>query len=463
MKLTLNIKIAIVILFSTALTYIIYATEQQHHKSLANEKHEKTIQQANNVAQQVEFRLRLFYQGLRAIARIPGIQKLHLNNFQLNYAHKQSIQDVYNNLAENFQLTEIYVVSKHFDPDGRRHTKPLLAFENVSEIPGAISSRNIHPEEDEKLEYKEIYQQLQVFLNNSTKRDNFSHLNYPASISRQVLTCDRSKQHNREDDLSRLGIVYSVPYYDAQGNIQGMISGVLLTSAILENITTGHYTLLQNDIKIASNQLPLTHVKDHEHDDFKIKLSIKDEVNNWTLLAQIPVFIENSINITIILLGAIFTTFLIILYLIKQEKYKQQLIEGEEKITSVFESAFDAIITINQYGIVDSFNHSAEQMFGYYASEVIGKNVSILMPQNIAEHHDAYLERHINSGKANIIGIRRETIAQRKNGEQFPINLAVTDIEIKGKKYYTGVISDITELIKQQEEIYQQRHHLEKL
>lgn len=463
MKLTLNIKISIVILFSIALAYIIYAIELQHHETLAQEKHGKTRQQAQNVAQQLEFRLRLFYQGLRTIARLPGIQNLDKNNFRLNFTQKQSIQDIYNNLAENFQLTEIYVISKEFDPAGKRHTKPLLAFEKVSEIPGAISSRNIHPEEDEKLEYQELYQQLQVFLQKNIKRDNFSDLSYPARISRQVLTCDRSKQLNLDDETSRQGIVYSVPYYDTQGNMQGMISGVLLTSAIFENITTGHYSLLQNNVRIATNKLALTHTDNHEHEDFNIKLSFKDEANNWVLLGQTPVLFEGNIEITIILLGAIITIFLIILYLFNQEKYKQKLIEGEEKITTVLASTFDAIITINQYGIVDSFNTSAEKIFGYSASEVIGNNVSMLMPEDIAEHHDHYLERHVHTGTAKIVGLRRETVAQRKNGEQFPIALAVTDIEVKGKKYYTGVISDITEVKQQQNEIYQHRHHLEEL
>ena len=456
---SLKTRIAFVLFCSLVITYILYVVEQQHHDKLVQSTHNEAKQQTKIIAQQLEFRLRLFYQGLRTIARIQGIRNLHINDFNISLTQQQNIQEIFNNLIENIQISEIYVIPKQFNPNGGRHTRPALAFENISEIPGAINSKNTHPEEDEKSEYQEIYQQIQKFLNTGIKHTNFSDLHYQANISRPVLTCDRSKQHNLTDDLSRQGIVYSVPYYDLKGNMQGIISGILLTSAIFENLNSGHYQLLRDDTAIASNQ-----IDSHQQDaSFKIKLSVEDTFDNWALQGQLNTPPKNEDYFFLFMLGIITLTTLMIVYLIKQEYFKKQIISRENKIKTILSSTFDAIITINHLGTVDSFNRAAEKIFGYYANEVIGNNISMLMPNEIAVHHDHYLERHVHTGMSNIVGIRRQTTAQRKNGEKFPINLAVTDIEIHGKLHYTGIITDITELKKQQEEIELHRHHLEEL
>ena len=98
-------------------------------------------------------------------------------------------------------------------------------------------------------------------------------------------------------------------------------------------------------------------------------------------------------------------------------------IDHERRIRAILETAVEGIITIDEQGLVESVNPAAERIFGYKASELIGRNVSNLMPSPFREEHDAYLRNYIRSGKARIIGIGREVLGLRKNGTVFPMDL----------------------------------------
>jgi len=113
----------------------------------------------------------------------------------------------------------------------------------------------------------------------------------------------------------------------------------------------------------------------------------------------------------------------------------------------------DGVITINDKGEIISFNKSAETIFGYKLKEVIGQSVNILMPEPESSHHDEYLKQHVTTGVNHIIGIGRDVIAKRKNGELFPMRLSVVESSsrIQGERRFIGSCLDIT-LYKEQEE-----------
>ena len=119
---------------------------------------------------------------------------------------------------------------------------------------------------------------------------------------------------------------------------------------------------------------------------------------------------------------------------------------NQAKLFSVLDLVPDAIITIDQHGLIASFSPAAEKLFGYEFAEVIGQNVKMLMPSPYRDAHDEYLERYHKTGKRKIIGVGREVEAQKKDGTVFPINLAVNEILIDGRRMYTGVVSDLSEL-----------------
>lgn len=121
---------------------------------------------------------------------------------------------------------------------------------------------------------------------------------------------------------------------------------------------------------------------------------------------------------------------------------EQALRESEERMRAVLITATDAIITINQSGIIESVNPATEHLFGYTAVEMIGQNVSFLMPSPHRESHDDYIARYLKTGENHILGTSREVEARRKDGSVFPADLAVSEIE--HLKLFTGILRDIT-------------------
>lgn len=123
----------------------------------------------------------------------------------------------------------------------------------------------------------------------------------------------------------------------------------------------------------------------------------------------------------------------------------EELIESEMKARAAIETAVEGIITIDEEGIIESFNPAAARIFGYAPEEAIGQNVSILMPEPYRSQHTDFIRRYLATGQAHIIGIGREVIGQRKDGTLFPMDLAVSEVRLADHVHFTGLIRDITE------------------
>jgi two-component system, LuxR family, sensor kinase FixL len=128
---------------------------------------------------------------------------------------------------------------------------------------------------------------------------------------------------------------------------------------------------------------------------------------------------------------------------------------SNQLMAAVVESTVEGIITIGTHGIIQSANRAAREMFGYSAQELIGRNVSMLMPSPDRERHDSYLKHYLETGSAGIIGKGREVIGVRKNGELFPIHLSVSDV--KGEpRFFTGVLRELTKERQMQRKLLEQ-------
>ncbi len=123
-------------------------------------------------------------------------------------------------------------------------------------------------------------------------------------------------------------------------------------------------------------------------------------------------------------------------------------------LQSMITTSPDAIITIDTEARIESFNIAAENMFGYSAGEVIGKNVHILMPEPYRTEHDGYMHRYETTGERRIIGIGREVVGLRKDGTTFPIELAVGEVEFGDQRRFTGFIRDITKRREAEEQLH---------
>ena len=129
-------------------------------------------------------------------------------------------------------------------------------------------------------------------------------------------------------------------------------------------------------------------------------------------------------------------------------RYRQlvgQLRDNEMRLRATLNTAVDGIITIDERGLIRDINPSVEQLFGWRADELVGRNISMLMPEPHHSAHDGYLEHYRRTGEARIIGVGREVEGRRKDGSLLPMRLAIGKASLPGQTLYVGFISDISE------------------
>ncbi len=137
--------------------------------------------------------------------------------------------------------------------------------------------------------------------------------------------------------------------------------------------------------------------------------------------------------------------------------------ENAALLTAIIKNAIDGIITIDERGNIESINPAACKLFDYIPEEVIGKNVSILMPPPDKEQHDEYLHRYQQTGHAHIIGIGRDVVGLKKDGTKFPFRLGISEVQFLGRKIYAGFIHDISHQREAEERLKEYTSHLEEL
>ena len=123
----------------------------------------------------------------------------------------------------------------------------------------------------------------------------------------------------------------------------------------------------------------------------------------------------------------------------------QGLAEREAHLASILDTVPDAMIVIDDRGVMQSFSAAAERLFGWTADEAVGRNVSMLMPAPYHDEHDAYIDRYKATGERRIIGIGRVVVGERKDGSTFPIELTVGEVRVAGQRLFTGFVRDLTE------------------
>jgi two-component system sensor kinase FixL len=124
---------------------------------------------------------------------------------------------------------------------------------------------------------------------------------------------------------------------------------------------------------------------------------------------------------------------------------RMQSTAREAHLESILATIPDAMIVIDEHGIMQSFSSAAERLFGYPAPEVLGKNIKMMMPSPYRENHDSYLARYMRTGEKRIIGIGRVVVGERKDGSTFPMELAVGEMRSNNSRFFTGFIRDLSE------------------
>lgn len=137
----------------------------------------------------------------------------------------------------------------------------------------------------------------------------------------------------------------------------------------------------------------------------------------------------------------------------EEQKMLRALATREALLTAILDTAPDALVVIDERGIIKSFSTAAARMFGYTASEAVGNNISMLMPEPYRSAHDSYLARYLASGVPRIIGIGRIISGQRKDGGVFPIKLQVGEVQSGGERLFAGFVNDLSERFAREQRI----------
>lgn len=130
------------------------------------------------------------------------------------------------------------------------------------------------------------------------------------------------------------------------------------------------------------------------------------------------------------------------------------------RLRTILETDPDAIIVIDERGLIESFSPAAERQFGYREAEVLGRNVNMLMPSPYHENHDRYLERYRRTGERRIIGIGRVVVGQRKDGSTFPMELSVGEVTAGPRRLFTGFVRDLTERQQSERRLHEMQQEL---
>ncbi|MFC3068351.1 PAS domain S-box protein [Phenylobacterium soli] len=129
----------------------------------------------------------------------------------------------------------------------------------------------------------------------------------------------------------------------------------------------------------------------------------------------------------------------------RTDEIARSMMDREAHLQSVLDTVPDAMIVIDEVGVMQSFSQAAQRLFGWTPDEVIGRNVSMLMPAPYREEHDSYLHRYMTTGERRIIGIGRVVVGERKDGSTFPMELAVGEARSPHARFFTGFVRDLTE------------------
>ena len=215
-----------------------------------------------------------------------------------------------------------------------------------------------------------------------------------------------------------------------------------------------------------SDELLGQHFYNYVHDDFKDIIqnelqALLDET--WMpirLVRKDGVVIDAELAAMPLSRDATKTVMLVARDTSERKRGVEAIIARDDHLRGIMDTVIDGIVTINPKGIVQSFNKSAERIFGYMGHEVIGKNIKALMPEPYSSAHDGYLSKYVDTGKKNIINTGREVIGKRKDGEVFPMDLAVSELKRDGEIFFIGIIRDITDRKKDEEALLESQERL---
>lgn len=223
----------------------------------------KSRAEVRNGAQDVDQALELIYQNLRTLASLPGIRNIDRHAETLTPETRTTFQMIYNNLANSFAVSEVYITPADFDPDlvdpvTGHGEEPIVMFdelilnagsglsadERIADPNAVAEAASNGPPEVEIFEYRLLREQAAWFREHYPDNSAISGLRVPLVSGPEVITCDNTFYLASRSDPDRKGIIFSVPFFDESGNFQGMVSAIVLTRALTALLPDANYALV---------------------------------------------------------------------------------------------------------------------------------------------------------------------------------------------------------------------------
>lgn len=240
---------------SLLLIFAVYEKRESDLGKLRDTYRLESHKDAEQVKLQFEYAFNQIYQGARTIARLPGVRSIDRYGKTFSEEASSTVQEIYNNLATNVSMSEVYIVPADLEPDQidpvtGENQAPIITYDQLivgkseSSEGEAEEEEGEGPEEVEIFEYRLMKEQLSYFKRNYSTESKIEGLSYPAVLGKEVVTCDNSRYSMQNpNDKDRSGLILSVPFYSPEGVLKGCISGIVLTNALSDLLPTGSYVL----------------------------------------------------------------------------------------------------------------------------------------------------------------------------------------------------------------------------
>ncbi|TGP57294.1 EAL domain-containing protein [bacterium M00.F.Ca.ET.230.01.1.1] len=307
------------ILVTGAAALVALHIRSQRDFALAKERYLENSQAASRAtAKTVEDALHAIYENVRTLTYLPSVQNLDRHGTNLGEEGRATIQQIYNNLANNVSISEVYFLPLDFDPDRfdpvtGKLEEPILQFDqlivNARARTDASSAKKLAtlddqsltrpPEEVETYEYHELARQLAWLKANYPTSSNIEGLNVPIIGTKELITCDNTDFIHSGNDADRSGFILSVPVFAADGSLRGSVSAIMLTSALRRLLPSADYVIVNADYGFESDQHRLSTSLAADTSSFTapdpnliysevIPLSLNDPRSAWRLWAGFP-------------------------------------------------------------------------------------------------------------------------------------------------------------------------------
>jgi signal transduction histidine kinase len=236
--------------------WLVESTSREQHDRLLERHRHELRNEAQGVARNVENVFRNIYQGIRTIGQLPNVRKIDRYATNLNHDNQMAIEELYKNLVGNVSLYQVFLIPIDFDPNAKdpktgRTQQPILSFGKKDS--GTLSPQMREEEEaNEKFSYEVMKQHAEWLKTHYTSREIISGISFPALGSKEVVTCPQDSsllkgltmdEIDDNFDPDRYGFVYSVPFYDENNKLKGLVSGILLTKTLRDLLPSTHYAI----------------------------------------------------------------------------------------------------------------------------------------------------------------------------------------------------------------------------